>query len=394
MSQALSSLRILDFSTLIPGPFATMVLADLGAQVVCIEAPGRPDPVRDLPPGREGRASAWHGALGRSKRSIALDLKNPRGREVVFRLLETHDVVVEQMRPGTMDRLGVGYEALREANPAVIYCSINSFGSRGPERDRAAHDVNALALAGVLGTGGGWGGEAPSPCPWPLGIQVADLAAAMNAVAGILAAVVHRAESGEGQRVETSLYGSALMWNLLAASERLVAGADRPPGSGLLDGGSRYGVYETADGRHLALGGLEGHLWERFCKAAGRDDLAREPLGAAEPALKAQVAALVRERSLAEWVDLLEGIDACAEPVLGVDEAVERARTLAPDMLVEVGRGECGQLQVGNAIRLERTPAAYRHPGPRRGAHRDEIVAEVGYTEAEVEDLAAAGAFG
>jgi len=394
MSSALSSLRVLDFSTLIPGPFATMVLADLGARVIRVEAPGRPDPLRDLPPGRAGEASAWHGVLGRSKRSIQLDLKNPRGREVVFRLIETHDVVVEQMRPGTMDRLGVGYEALRAANPAVIYCSINSFGSRGPWRDRAAHDVNALALAGVLATGGGWGDEAPCPCPWPLGIQVADLAAAMNAVAGILAAVLHRSQTGEGQRLETSLYTSALMWNLLAASGRLVAGAQSAAGSGLLDGGSRYGVYETADGRHLALGGLEAPIWERFCEAAGRPDLADEPLEPAEPELRARVAALIRERTLAEWTGLLAEVDACADPVLAVDEALDRARDVAPEMLVQVGEGDRAQQQVGNAIRLDGTPVAYRHPGPLPGANRDEILAELGYTAAEIEALGGAGAFG
>lgn len=146
MPQALSSLKILDFSTLIPGPFATMVLADLGAQVIRIEAPDRGDVARDLPPGPEGGDSAWHGVLGRSKRSICLDLKTPGGSEIVRRLLESHDIVFEQFRPGVMERLGLDYETLASANPAVIYCSINSFGGHGALRQRAAHDINALAL--------------------------------------------------------------------------------------------------------------------------------------------------------------------------------------------------------------------------------------------------------
>ncbi len=385
MPQALSSLKILDFSTLIPGPFATMVLADLGAQVIRIEAPDRGDVARDLPPGPEGGDSAWHGVLGRSKRSICLDLKTPGGSEIVRRLLESHDIVFEQFRPGVMERLGLDYETLASANPAVIYCSINSFGGHGALRQRAAHDINALALAGVLATG---------TSPVPLGIQVADLAAAMNAVTGILAAVIHRAQTGRGQRVEASLYDSALMWNTLAASELLTAGEDKASGSGLLSGGSRYGVYETADGRHLALGGLEPALWGRFCEAAGRPDLREAPLVAWEPELRQEVAALVAARTLEEWIDLLDGVDACTDPVLSVREALARAEKAAPGMLVDVGSGHRQQRQIGNAIRLSETPAAYRHPGVAAGAHRDQIMAELGYSEGEIIAMEAQGAFG
>ncbi len=385
MQQALTALKILDFSTLIPGPFATMVLADLGAQVIRIEAPHRGDTVRDLPPGPEGADSAWHGVLGRSKRSLCLDLKTPGGSEIVLRLLETHDIVFEQFRPGVMERLGLDYESLVSANPAVIYCSINSFGSLGSRRQRAAHDVNALALAGVLATG---------TSPTPMGIQVADLAAAMNAVTGILAAVIHRAQTGRGQRVGASLYDSALMWNLLAASEVLVAGEDSASGSGLLNGGSRYGVYETADGRHLALGGLEPALWGRFCDAAGRTDLHEAPLAAREPELRQEVASLVASHTLEEWIDLLDGLDACADPVLSVREAVERAEEAAPGMLVDVGSDHLQQRQIGNAIRLSETPAAYSHPGVRAGADRDRIMAELGYSEDEISAMEAEGAFG
>ncbi len=385
MPQALSSLKILDFSTLIPGPFATMVLADLGAEVIRIEAPHRGDAVRELSDGPEGGDSAWHGVLGRSKRSICLDLKTPGGSEIVRRLLESHDIVVEQFRPGVMARLGLDYETLASANPAVIYCSINSFGGRRALRQRAAHDVNALALAGVLATGAR---------PVPLGIQVADLAAAMNAVTGILAAVIHRAQTGRGQRVEASLYDSALMWNLLAASEMLAAGEDGASGSGLLNGGSRYGVYETSDGRHLALGGLEPALWGRFCEAAGCPDLHEAPLAAREPELRQEVAALVASRTLEEWIDLLDGVDACADPVLTVREAIERAEETDPGMLVDVGSAHRRQRQIGNAIRLSETPAAYSHPGVVAGAHRDQIMAELGYSEGEITALERQGAFG
>ena len=385
MPQALSSLKILDFSTLITGPFATMVLADLGAEVIRIEAPHRSDAVRDLAPGPEGENSAWHGVLGRSKRSICLDLKTPGGSKIVRCLLETHDIVFEQFRPGVMERLGLDYETLASANPALIYCSINSFGRLGSQPQRAAHDVNVLALAGVLAAGAS---------PVPMGIQVADLAAAMNAVTGILAAVIHRAQTGRGQRVEASLYDSALMWNLLAASEVLVAGEDDASGPGLLNGGSRYGVYETADGRHLALGGLEPALWGRFCDVAGRPDLHEAPLAAREPELRQEVAALVASHTLEEWIDMLDGVDACADPVSSVREAIERAEEATPGMLVDVGSDHRQQRQIGDAIRLSETPVAYHHPGVTPGAHRDRIMAELGYSEAEISALEAAGVFG
>ena len=399
----LASIGVLDFSTLIPGPFATMVLADLGARVVRIEAPHRADAVRELPPGAGSGGSAWHAVLGRSKRSICLDLKNPASRDVVQRLLDSHDVLVEQMRPGVMERLGYGYDDLKPLCPRLVYCSINSFGGDGPARDRAAHDINALALAGVLATGGGWGAEERA---WaaPPGIQVADLAAAMNAVAGILAAVIERAETGVGRRVETSLYESALMWNLLAASEVLSGAGPAAAGDGLLNGGSRYGVYETADGRHLALGGLEPAIWERFCEAAGRPDLHDQPLAAREPDLKREIAALVRGRTLSDWIAALDGVDGCAEPVLTVAEAVEQAERIAPHMIVEVDAGNPGggtcltrpdaQRQVGSAIRFGGSALAPRRAGVEPGADRDEILAEIGYTVDEVEELAAAGAFG
>ncbi len=380
----LSRLKILDFSTLVPGPFATMVLADLGADVVRIEAPHRRDAVRDLPP-PDGRDSAWHGVLGRSKRSLCLDLKKPGATAVVHRLLESHDVVVEQFRPGVMECLGLGFDTLRARNPGLIYCSINSFGDTGPHREAAAHDLNALALSGILATG---------TSPYPLGMQMVDLAAAMNAVAGILAAVIHRAETGAGQHVGASLYDTALMWNLLAASEVLTGAGAADAGSGLLNGGSRYGVYETADGRHLALGGLEPALWERFCDAAGRRDLHETPLAAAEPELKEKIAALVGERTLAEWTDLLDGADACADPVLTVTEAIARAEVEAPDMLVEVGEGDTSERQVANAIRFSETPTTYRHPGVAAGADGDEILGELGYTAADIATLATDGVFG
>lgn len=196
----LTGLKILDFSTLLPGPFATMMLADMGADVLKVESPNRVDLTKVLAP-MDGEVSATFGHLQRSKRSLALDLKQEEAREVVYRLVQEYDIVIEQFRPGVMDRLGIGYEQLKQINPNVIYCSITGYGQTGPLRDRAGHDINYLALAGAAGYS-----SRKNEAPVPAGIQVADLAGgSMPAVIGVLAAVYHRNQTGEGQYIDLSI---------------------------------------------------------------------------------------------------------------------------------------------------------------------------------------------
>jgi len=265
----LSSLHVLDFSTLLPGPFASMMLADLGANVVRVENPNFSDMIRALPP-FDGECSAAHAYLNRSKRSVALDMKRPGSAEIVKRLVMKYDVVLEQFRPGVMDRMGVGYEALSAANPRVIYCALTGYGQTGPLRDRAGHDNNYLALAGIMSHSG-----RKESGPVPQGVFVADVGCgSFIALTGILAAVVHRQQTGEGQLVDVSMFDGALAWNVFAGSQFLACGECPGYESTFGNGGSPYDYYRTRDGRYLSVGCIEFRFWRGFCGAIGRPDLA------------------------------------------------------------------------------------------------------------------------
>lgn len=383
----LSSLHVLDFSTLLPGPFATMLLADLGADVVRIEAPERPDMARLMPP-FDGDASAWHSLLNRNKRAIALDLKQPGAAEVVKRLVQRYDIVVEQFRPGVMDRLGVGYEALRAANPRLIYCAITGYGQTGPCRDRAGHDLNFMALAGILShTGRQLSG------PPGLGVQVADVGGgSFGAITGILAAVIQRQLTGVGQMVDVSMFDLALAWNSLAAAEYLASGESPTYESGLLNGGGLYDTYRTADGRYLAVAGMEEKFWRGFCQAIDRPDLAGRGLfgpAAGQPGLKEEIAAVIAQRSLAAWMEIFAPLDVCVEPVLTVAEALAHPHTAARGLLIETPRGDgAAQRQVAHPLRFSASQPAYRHIGPALGEHTTGVLAEAGFSPEEIAALA------
>jgi len=392
-SLPLSSLHVLDFTTLLPGPFATMLLADLGADVVRVEAPDRPDLARFMPP-FDGDVSAWHSLLNRNKRSVALDLKQPGAAEVVQRLVQRYDIVVEQFRPGVMDRLGVGYEALRAVNPRLIYCAITGYGQTGPYRDRAGHDLNYMALAGILSHTG----RAESGPPG-LGVQVADVGGgSFGAITGILAAVIQRQLTGVGQMIDVSMFDLALAWNSLAAAEYLASGANPSYESGLLNGGSLYDTYRTADGRYLAVASMEAKFWQGFCQAIHRPDLLEMGVfGPAGPQREAkhEVAAIIAQRSLAEWQAIFAPLDVCVEPVLTVEEALAHPHSAARGLVVETPRGDgTTQPQVAHPLRFSASQPVYRHIGPPLGAHTVEVLAEAGYTNRELAALQGSGMLG
>ena len=388
MPGPLASLKVLDFTALLPGPFATMVLADLGADVVRVEPPTRPDMVRFLPP-FDGDISTWHAVLNRNKRSLALDLKRPGAAEVVRRLVADggYDIVIEQFRPGVMDRLGVGYEALRAANPTLIYCALTGYGQTGPLRDRAGHDINYLALSGALS----YSGRRASGPP-PLGMQVADVGGgALGALVGLLAAVVQRAATEQGQYVDVSIFDMMVAWQAHLVSHTLVAGETPEAESMTLNGGRIYDLYATADGRWLSVGSLEPKFWEGFCAAIGRPDLRAPGLstdGAAQSRVKAEVRSIMSTRSLTEWLAVFAPLDVCVEPVLSVPEMLAHPHTLARELVVEVPKSDGGtQRQVANPWRFSGSESDYRHIGSPLGAHTAEVLREAGFSPAEIEGL-------
>lgn len=390
MAGPLSSLKVLDFSALLPGPFGTMLLADMGAEVVRLESPTRPDMVRALPPMEDG-ISVCHAYLNRSKKSLAIDLKKPEGVELVKKLVQEYDIVVEQFRPGVMDRLGVGYEALKAANPRIIYCSITGYGQDGPYRDRAGHDMNYLSIAGITGYNG-----RKASGPGPINVQVADVAGgSYHAVMGILAAVIHRQQTGEGQAIDISMTDAAFSMHALTAPPALVANQQPELEATQLNGGSFYDCYETKDGRFFSVGGLEPQFFMQFCAAIGKPELSTRGLVLVPDVVaevKREIAGAMKQKTFAEWSAVFAAIDSCTEPVLTFSEACEHPQMKARQMLVDVPKPNGGtQRQIASAIKFSTAKPRYDFIGAPLGKHTDEILGGAGVPAAELAALRKAG---
>ncbi|WP_396622833.1 CaiB/BaiF CoA transferase family protein [Marinobacter sp. W-8] len=338
MAAPLANLKILDFSTLLPGPYATMMLADMGAEVLRIEAPDRVDLAKVMPP-FDGKFSTTFSYLSRGKQTLQLNLKQPESVEKVKQLVQDYDIVVEQFRPGVMDRLGIGYEVLKAINPKLIYCAITGYGQTGPYKDRAGHDINYLAISGVASHCG----RADSGPP-PMGIQVADVAGGSHhAVMGILAAVIKRQETGEGAFIDISMTDAAFALNAMAGAAALAGGQPQKPESSMLNGGTFYDYYQTRDGRWLSVGSLEPQFSSCLCDTLGLGELKSYALSQKpehQQELKVAIKQKIAERSLAEWQEVFAEVDACVEPVLTIEEAAEHPQMKARGMVVERDRGD------------------------------------------------------
>ncbi len=383
---ALAGLKVLDFTGLLPGPFGTRVLADMGAQVLRVEAPTRPDMIRIMPPFDSNGLSACQGALNRNKSGIAIDLKSPEGLEIVRSLVKEYDIVVEQFRPGVMSRLGIGYEELKAINPGLIYCAITGYGQNGVYRNRAGHDLNYLAIAGILDYTG-----RRDAGPLPLPIQAADITGGLYAVGGILAAVIHRLKTGEGQFVDISLTDAAFSLQALTAPPALIGNDQPKPETDGLNGGSFYDCYRTADNRFLSIAGLEPQFFSGFCMAIGKPELI--PLGISKnpetvAQVKTAIADVIISRPLAEWNTLFAAMDVCVEPVLSFAEACEHPQIQARGMVVDVpmANGDT-QKQVGCPITFSATPVQYVLSGGHLGAETDTVMQGLGYDPARIDDL-------
>jgi crotonobetainyl-CoA:carnitine CoA-transferase CaiB-like acyl-CoA transferase len=369
---ALSGLRVLDLTRLLPGGFCSLLLADFGADVIKVEDTGAGDYVRADPP-------AFH-ALNRGKRAVSIDLKNPQGRDAFLHLSTRADVVLESFRPGVMDRLGVGYERLREENPRLVYCAITGYGQDGPMALRAGHDMNYLALAGLLGLTG-----EPHGAPIQAAGQIADLGGgALMAAFGILAALRERDASGEGQFVDVSMKDGALSWLAMDAA-RVLAGQGAPArgGTPLAGGLICYRPYRCADG-WVTFGALEPKFWQAWCHGVGRPELAERQFDSVGSETHHEVETEFAARTRGEWQAFNDEHDCCVEPVLDLDEALERAG----DMVVEVDSHRL----LGTPVKLSRTPAEPTAAGPERGADTDAVLAEAGYGADEIAALRESGA--
>ena len=394
MMGALSDVKVLDLSRLLPGGFCSLLLADFGADVLKVEDTGAGDYVRWAPPFYEGAGesagSALFLALNRNKRSIRLNLKHEQGRRVLLDLTRDADVLLESFRPGVLDRLGVGYERLREENPGLVYCAISGYGQDGPYRDRAGHDMNYLGLIGLLGLTG----EKDGPPVQPAG-QIADLGGgALMAAFGIMAALRERERSGEGQLVDVSMSDGALSWLALVAARHLADGTLPRRGELELAGGYVcYRPYRCSDG-WVTLGALEPKFWQAFCRGVGREDLVEHGFDEPGSPTHAAVEAIFAERTREAWEAFAREHDCCLEPVLDLDEALSSELVRARKMVVELEQpgSERPVRQLGVPVKLSRTPGAVSSPGPLLGEHTRDVLAELGYGEAEISELEEAGA--
>lgn len=386
MSGPLASLKVLDFSTLLPGPFASLMLADMGAEVLRIESPTRMDLLRVLPPHDQG-TSASHAYLNRNKRSLALDLKQAEALEIVRELVKDYDILLEQFRPGVMERLGLGYAALNAINPRLIYVSITGYGQTGPYKDRAGHDINYLALAGVAS----YTGRQDSG-PLPLGVQLADVGGgSLHAVVGLLAAVIARQHSGVGQYLDVSMTDCSFSLNAMAGAGYLACGVEPEWESHVLNGGSFYDYYRSRDGRWMSVGSLEPAFMQQLCAALGRPELAAQglsPKPEQQKALKLALQVEFEKRSFDELCALFAGLDACVEPVLNLSEAVEHPQLKARELVSQVPRGDGStQAQIACPLKFSEGLPEPRHIGVAVGAHSDEVLAELGLSPQRISEL-------
>jgi alpha-methylacyl-CoA racemase len=390
MGGPLAGLRILDFTRLLPGPFGGMVLGDLGAEIVRVDSPNLPDLLKVVPP-MQGPVSAAHRALNRNKKSIFVDLKNPKGSEVIKKMVANYDIVIEQFRPGVMDRLGVGYETLKKVNPKVIYCSITGYGQDGPYRDRAGHDINYLALSGVMD----YTGRKESG-PVPLGIQVADqCSGGLNAVVAILAAVIERENSGEGQYIDISMTDGAIGLGVFYAANFFADGPENKREENLLNGSGYYDFYETKDGEYMSVGSLEPQFYAALCDAFGRDDLKKLHMAMGDKGtfVKDEIKTEFMKKTKAEWTEHFKNFDACVEPVISISEMTEHPNTLARNMVVDVETESGDKLkQIASPYKFSRTPCVYNFAGGIAGAYSSEILLKDGFSEDEVKEFKDSGA--
>jgi CoA:oxalate CoA-transferase len=396
MALALEGIRVLDLTRVLAGPYAGMVLGDLGADVVKIEVPLKGDDARAYPPYVRGE-SAYFMSLNRNKRSLTLDLKNPSGREVFLDLARCADVVLENYRPGTMARLGLGYETLKTENPRLIYAAASGFGQTGPYSQRAAYDAVIQAMGGLMSITGPEGGP-----PTRVGTSIADITAGLFTTIGILAALNSRSRSGEGQMVDVAMLDSvvAILENAIA---RYTSTGEVPSPLG-----NRHPAifpfepFETADGQIMVAAGND-ELWTRLCRTLETPELASDARFCTNPLrhdnyteMRAALAPGFLARSTAEWQTMLDAVGVPNGPINSIDDVVHDPQVLAREMIQTVEHPVAGStLLPGVPIKLSSTPGSIRRPAPVLGAHTDEVLREwLGMAEDKIREMRKRGAFG
>lgn len=395
-SLPLSGVKVIDFTQILAGPFCTMHLADMGADVIKVEKPNGGDDTRRYgPPFIENESVAFM-TLNRNKRSIILDLKHEDGIAVAKKLLEGADVLVQNARPGAMDRLGLGYENVKKINPALVYCSVSGFGYSGPYSRKAGFDLVAQGMSGLMSYNG-----FPEMPPAKIGVPIADLNTGMFAAFGILTAYINRLKTGEGQHVDASLLESAMAYTIYESSTYFATQAIAAPRGSAHPMIAPYQAFPTSDG-YINIGAANQNTWERMCKAVGRDDLLEDSRFASNPervtnrlVLTPIVEDIFRQRTTTEWVELLEGAGVPCGPIYNIEQAYADEHVQARDMSIELEHPIAGSVKnIGVPIKLSETPGSVRTPAPVLGEDTERVLGEAGYSVDEIAGFKDGGVFG
>lgn len=393
----LKGMRVLDLSHVMAGPVCGLMLADMGADVIKVEKiEGGDDTRRMLPPDINGEPAAFM-MMNRNKRGIALDLKNPHGREVLKRLVAKADVLIENYRHDTMQRLGLGYETLKEINPGLIYCEISGFGRTGPWGEQGGFDLVAQGMSGLMAITG----EGPGRAPVKVGAPVTDITAGILGAMGVCAAYAHKLKTGEGQRVDTSLFEAGITHTYWQSAIAFATGVSPGPLGSAHPLSAPYQAFETKDG-WLNLGASNQKTWQRFVALLDDPKIADDPRFKDNAGRMGNLPALVdaltphfKERTTAEWLTLLEKAGVPAGPVLSIREMHAHPQTIAREMVPEVEHPVAGKVQtIGLPVKFSKTPGKVAGPAPLHGQHSRQILAELGYSEGEIDGLIAERAVG
>lgn len=389
-SLPLQGIKVLDLTRFLPGALCTMLLRQLGARVIKVEDPRAGDPIRTVPPLVRSQEGALSVLLNGGKESIALDLKTQGGHQAFERLAATCDVVIDNFRPGVMQRLGLDHARLKAINERVVTCSLTGFGDSGALRDKVAHDINYIALCGLLGQCGLRGSTPVIP-----GAQVADAGGALFAVVGILAAIVRRNATGIGGQVNVAMFDAALCFMAVHLAQLLAGDEVAPRGTGRVTGGDpAYNVYRAADGKYLALGAIEHRFWKSFCEGIGRDDLIEARRSGRDPEeVRNEVQRRLAERTAMEWCKHFEGTDVCLDRILEVDEVPSLLESVSSTMFVRGIDPRLGNVRhLVSPVRLSEAPPNPGGAVASLGQHTDLVLSEVGYTAQQIETLRSAQA--
>ena len=392
----LQGIKVIDFSQILAGPFCTMLLADMGADVVKVEKPNGGDDTRRYgPPFIEGESAAFL-TLNRNKRSIVLDLKSEQGLGVVRRMLADADVMLHNFRPGVVERMGLGYADVSALNPAIVYCAVSGFGATGPYSQRAGFDLVAQGMSGLMSING-----FPDAPPAKVGVPMADLNTGMFCAYGILTAYINRLATGKGQHVDASLLESGMAYTLYESATYFATGEVAGPLGSAHRMIAPYQAFATQDG-YINIGAANQNNWERMCRAVGRDDLLGDARFVSNPERMVNIQSLTpimeetfRTQTTAHWVEVLERAGVPCGPIYNIEQVYADPHVQSRDMAVELQHPKAGGIRnIGVSVKLSDTPGSVRTPAPLLGQHTDDVLTEFGYSDADIAALRQSGALG